>query len=149
MPSNNMIHLVYVSTATCKMSNEELLFLLKQSRNRNKRQNVTGMLLYAGGNFFQVLEGERKDVEEIYETIVKDVRNMGNVVLLKEAIENRTFPEWSMGFSHLTSSDKAAVEGYSEFLERKMEPEEFANKADTIFGRKVLALLYQFKKGNV
>jgi len=80
------------------MSDEDLLLLLEQSRNRNKRQNVTGMLLYVSGNFFQVLEGDIKDVEEIYEAIVKDERNKGNIVILKENIKERTFPNWSMGF---------------------------------------------------
>lgn len=139
-----MIHLVYVSSATREMSEEDLLYLLEQSRDRNKRQNVTGMLLYAGGNFFQVLEGDKKDVEEIYAAIVSDERNTGNIELIKENINERTFPDWSMGFKHLTSQNKASIEGYTEFLDRKMEPDEFANKSD-----KILGLLFQFKKGNV
>ncbi|MCB1826599.1 MAG: BLUF domain-containing protein [Candidatus Competibacteraceae bacterium] len=139
-----MIHLIYVSSATHEMSEEDLLFLLKQARDRNKRQDVTGMLLYAGGNFFQVLEGEDKDVEEIYEAILRDERNTGNIVIVKEDINERTFPFWSMGFKHLTRQNKKLINGYSEFLDRKMEPEEFANKSNVIIN-----LLYQFKKGNV
>lgn len=138
-----MIHLVYVSSATREMNEEDLLFLLEQSRNRNKEKNVTGMLLYVGGNFFQVLEGDKKDVEEIYESIVKDDRNKGNIIILKESINERTFPGWSMGFKHLTAQNIGTVEGYSEFLGRNMEPEEFARKPN-----KVLGLLYQFKKRN-
>ena len=139
-----MIHLVYVSSATREMSEEDLLFLLEQSRNRNKRQNITGMLLYAGGNYFQVLEGDIKDVEEIYEAIVNDERNKGNIVILKGNIKERKFPDWSMGFKHLTDQDSDYVEGYTDFLDSRMEPEEFVNRQDN-----VLMLLYQFKKGNV
>ncbi len=139
-----MIHLVYVSSATRAMSEADLLCLLEQSRNRNKRQNVTGMLLYTGGNYFQVLEGEEKDVDEIYEAIVCDERNNGHIVILKENINDRTFLKWSMGFKYLTTQDKDLLEGYSEFLDRSMKPEDFTNKSD-----KVLELLYQFKKGNV
>ena len=62
-----MIHLIYVSSATREMTEEDLIFLLEQSRNRNLRQHVTGMLLFVGGNFIQVLEGDDKDVEEINE----------------------------------------------------------------------------------
>ncbi len=139
-----MIHLVYVSSAAYELSTEELLGLLAQSRERNSRQHITGMLLYAGGNFFQVLEGEQKDVEEIYASIVKDNRNKGNIVLLKEKIERRTFPDWSMGFKQLTSDNKSAITGYTEFLDRNISPEEFASHS-----HEVLAMLYQFKKGNV
>lgn len=137
------MQLIYVSSATMEMSGSDLLFLLTQSRNRNKRQGVTGMLLYAGGNFFQLLEGEIRDVEEIYAAIVNDARNKGNIVLLRKHVDDRTFPEWSMAFKHLTARDRASVEGYSEFLNRRMAPEEFATKAD-----RILELLYQFKKGN-
>jgi hypothetical protein len=89
------------------------------------------------------LEGDEKDVEEIYEAIVNDQRNTGNIVMVKENINERTFPDWSMGFKHLTSQDKASIKGYSEFLDRKMEPEEFANKSNNI-----LDLLFQFRKYN-
>jgi len=136
-----MIHLIYVSSASQEMSEENLLFLLEQSRSRNKRQNVTGMLLYAKGNFFQVLEGEKSDVEEIYEAIENDGRNKGNIVIEKKDISERTFPDWSMGFKHLTSHNKATIKGYSEFLDRQMKPEKFADKIND-----VTALLYQFKK---
>ncbi len=126
------------------MSESDLLFLLIQSRDRNKRQDITGMLLYAGGNFFQILEGEKEDVEEIYEAIVNDDRNKGNIVVLKDRIESRAFPKWSMGFRNLTTEDKTSFEGYTEFLDRNMEPEEFSNRPE-----KVINLLYRFKEGNL
>jgi hypothetical protein len=138
-----MIQLVYVSSATREMSEDDLLYLLDKSRSRNKRQNVTGMLLYAGGNFFQVLEGDKKDVEEIFKAIVIDERNKGSIEILKEDIIERTFPSWSMGFKHLTSQNNLSIQGYTEFQNRKMQPDEFANKPDM-----VLELLYRFKSDN-
>ena len=67
------------------------------------------MLLYAGGNFFQVLEGDEKDVEEIYKDIVDDERNKGNILILKENIKKRRFPYWSMGFKHISSQNKQVL----------------------------------------
>ena len=136
-----MIHLIYVSSATRQMSEEELIYLLSQSRDRNERQNVTGILLYAGGNFIQILEGEEKDVEEIYQSILNDDRNRGNILIEKENIKQRDFPDWSMGFEHLTNQKKTTIKGYSEFLEREMEPEEIAKNSNEI-----IELLYGFKK---
>lgn len=136
-----MIRLIYVSSASRLMSEEDLIHLLNQARSRNEEHKVTGMLLYAGGNFMQVLEGEEKDVEEIYSTILNDERNKGNIVIEKENIKNRDFPDWSMGFKNLTNHKKAAIKGYSEFLERKMGPEEIANKSN-----EVVELLYGFKE---
>ena len=137
-----MIHLVYVSSATSEMSEQDLVMLLEQSRSRNRKLNVTGMLLYANGNFFQVLEGQREDVEEIYRSILRDERNTGNIELINEEITEQTFPQWSMGFAYLTNEKIAAMDGYSEFLRKNIEPDQFANKPDI-----VLDLLYQFKEG--
>ena len=122
------------------MSEGDLIHLLNQSRNRNERQNVTGMLLYAGGNFIQVLEGEEKDVEEIYQSILNDDRNRGNILIEKENIKERIFPDWSMGFEHLTGEKKNTIKGYSEFLEREMKPEEIVK-----YSNEIIELLYGFK----
>jgi hypothetical protein len=40
------------------MAHEELLTLLAQSRKNNLPTDITGMLMYMEGCFFQVLEGE-------------------------------------------------------------------------------------------
>ena len=136
-----MIRLIYVSSATRLMSEDSLIALLNQARNRNERQNVTGMLLYADGNFMQVLEGDERDVEEIYNEILNDERNKGHIIIEKENIEDRDFPDWSMGFKNLSSQREAMPKGFSKFLQSKMDPEEVAFHSNDI-----VELLYEFKK---
>jgi hypothetical protein len=136
-----MIRLIYVSSATEPLGEQALVELLDQSRKRNRSLNVTGMLLYADGNFIQVLEGETVDVYAIYESILNDSRNHGNIAIEKEPIEQRDFPDWSMGFEHITEERKASIEGYTEFLQREMQPDEFACNPTEI-----VELLYQFKR---
>ena len=135
-----MIRLVYASSAAREMSEDDLLFLLEKSRSRNKRQNVTGMLLYIGESFIQVLEGEEKDVSEIYEDIRKDDRNIGIIVMVKEPISERAFPDWSMGFEQLSEKDIDDLDGYTNFLDSEMTPEQIASQSD-----KAISLLYYFK----
>ena len=50
-------HVVYVSTASEPMDDEDLAELLAQSRERNARNDITGMLLYKDSRFIQLLEG--------------------------------------------------------------------------------------------
>jgi hypothetical protein len=138
-----MIRLIYVSTAGQYLSEQDLGALLEKAQERNARQNVTGMLLYAGGNFIQVLEGEEKDVEDIYSSIAKDKRNKGHIVMKKESITERNFPEWAMGFKHLQKEGDDKISGYSEFLNREMDPAEIVKNSDA-----VVNLLYDFKKNN-
>ncbi len=67
-----LFHLIYVSTAVKPMIGDELVSLLEQSRARNKRHRITGMLLYSDGHFMQVLEGEEASVMKIFEDISHD-----------------------------------------------------------------------------
>ncbi|WP_320826648.1 BLUF domain-containing protein [Reinekea sp.] len=139
-----MIHLLYVSSAKGAMTEDDLLYLLEQSRSRNEKLNITGMLLYSGGNFMQILEGEDKDVEDIYDAIKIDPRHKGSILVLKQNIEMRTFPDWSMGFKNYTKKSTNSEGEYEEVLNRKRNPEKFANSSDM-----VLDLLDQFKQGNI
>ncbi|MBN2894411.1 MAG: BLUF domain-containing protein [Campylobacterales bacterium] len=137
-----MIELIYVSSATKTMSEAELLGILEVSRIRNQEDGITGMLLYAGGNFFQVLEGEHSAVMATYNRILRDPRHKDCMVLTKNEIAQRSFPEWSMGFKYLGASGEE-LEGFSEFFNRSMKPEEIAQKPSV-----VIDLLYMFKRRN-
>lgn len=136
-----MIQLVYVSSATWAMSETALLALLEQARARNARQHVTGMLLYAGDNFIQVLEGEAADVEEIYAAIVNDDRHKDHIVLRKGAISSRTFADWSMGFRQVGENDLSRIPGFTNFLDAELPPKQVAKRFDD-----VLLLLYGFRQ---
>jgi len=68
----NMYHIVYVSSASSKFSEEELLSILDGARKANEALGVTGLLVYIDGNIIQLLEGEENDVKTIYAKIVLD-----------------------------------------------------------------------------
>lgn len=111
-----MIQLIYVSTATRQMSEDDLVKLLTQSRERNGREGITGLLLHVNSNFLQILEGERKNVEGIYRSILNDDRNTSNILIDLKDIENRAFPDWRMGFQRIAPDELGPLEGYSDFL---------------------------------
>lgn len=79
------------------------------------------MLLYNNATYMQVLEGPEKDVHEIYESILKDSRNTGNVKLLEEPIDQRDFSGWSMGFKNLESCTPEELPGFSEIFDGKLD----------------------------
>lgn len=126
---NNLIHLIYRSSATKWLTEEDLVSLLERARKRNKDKSITGMLLYANACFIQVLEGEEIDVEEVYSRILKDPLNNANVILLKENINTRDFPEWSMGFANLDAYSGNDLQGYVDMFKSNFAA---AGAADTI-----------------
>ena len=115
--SDDLISLIYVSSATRLLSDQELVDILNISRENNKQRNITGMLLYKDGNFMQVLEGPEGAVLELYEAIRKDNRHKGVMLLGVERVEVRSFPAWEMGFTNMDKLDIRNMPGYSPFLE--------------------------------
>lgn len=116
-----MEYLVYVSTAKKMMEDADLLELLTQSRERNLRQNVTGVLLYSEGTFMQVLEGSKEDVYAIYDSIERDLRHRNIIKLVKGQADKRVFPNWSMAFTSVNAETLELIEGYFNSAKTNLE----------------------------
>lgn len=78
-----MIRLLYISSATKPMTDDELLVLLNECRKSNNKDGITGMMLYCGDSFIQVLEGNTEEVDSLFKTIKKDPRHSNVTVLEK------------------------------------------------------------------
>ena len=135
-----MYYLIYVSSATEQFSRPELEALLAKSRQNNQRVNVTGLLLYKGGNFIQILEGEKEAVLATHARVSQDPRHRGMITMAQGNIEKRQFPDWSMGFQLLQSNEPVSLKGYSTFLSEPMATAALNGATGT-----VKALLNQFK----
>ena len=111
-----MHYMIYTSTATELMSEDQLKDLLEKARSNNMTRNISGMLLYSNGVFMQVLEGDNKaDLDQLYQQIEQDRRHHGIIHLTAGKTENRQFPEWSMGFHHL-DPHVAEESGFNNFM---------------------------------
>lgn len=105
-------HLVYQSTATWPMYEQELEKLLKQARDWNMRHQLTGVLLYSYSNIMQVLEGPEDEVFHIFEKIECDARHRNVLKLADGPIQQRNFSQWSMGFKSVAPEDFTHLAGY-------------------------------------
>ena len=70
--NGTLYHLGYVSTETDPFTNTRLVELLEIARRVNGERNVTGLLLYREGSFYQVLEGSETDVKRTFADIERD-----------------------------------------------------------------------------
>jgi hypothetical protein len=122
-----MFFLVYVSSAVKLFSKSALVDLLNQSREKNYRLAITGMLLYKDGNFMQVLEGDETAVRGLHATIARDPRHRGVTTILEGPLADRSFPDWSMGFRDLNSPEVLQLPGFNEFLNTRLSEAEFSN----------------------
>jgi hypothetical protein len=113
-----MHSITYVSAAVKILSQEALLNLLQRSRDNNAVFGISGLLLYKNGNFIQTIEGPEQHVRQLYNNICNDKSHHRMITIFDESIEERAFPQWSMGFLNLGQNE---VPGYTDFLSEKAD----------------------------
>lgn len=106
--------LIYISQATRKMSNQELVEIHSKAQSNNAKVDVTGSLFYNGGWFLQILEGPMQTLTKLYNKIEEDTRHKNSRVLYNEPAEFRTFTRWSM---NMTNLDDRQADKYNELVE--------------------------------
>ena len=100
------------------MDINDLTALLTQSREKNARLKITGLLIYGKREFLQLLEGNKEDIFDLYNTIVKDKRHQQVNLLWDGAIDDRSFKDWSMAFLNIDDINLEKLKGYSSFLQQ-------------------------------
>jgi len=95
---------------------EELANLLQVARENNAKLGLTGMLLYAEGSFFQVLEGPEDVVDALYAKIERDKRHTHVTMIIREPIPKRYFDAWTMGFYKVSREELAGMSGINDFF---------------------------------
>lgn len=96
--------LIYASQAIKPFSGDELESLLTAARIHNARHGLSGLLLYAGQSFLQILEGELDALTSLYGRIASDGRHTRLRLLASTPIERRKFAQWSMGFEQVNDA---------------------------------------------
>ncbi len=100
-----IFQLCYTSTVTSDMQRQDLVDLLTLSRRKNEALGITGLLLYSGDQFIQLLEGDEAEVRKLYELICQDQRHRDVKLVYEEWVEARQCPDWTMGFQALPDSE--------------------------------------------
>jgi len=113
-----LYNLAYISKNTIKGSEEEvdeqIKTILAAAHKNNPALGVTGALLFSGGYFCQVIEGEEEVLEDLFETIQMDDRHGEVTVLQFEPIEERGFSEWAMALAGIEDEMRFDIGGVLE-----------------------------------
>jgi len=109
-----LVRLLYASRATAPLITSVQDSILEQSRARNPKLGITGILCYSDDLFIQALEGGRDEVCSLYNTIVRDDRHQHVRILSFEEIHERRFGNWTMGQVNLAKVNPSLLLKYSE-----------------------------------
>ncbi|MFD2517327.1 BLUF domain-containing protein [Salinimicrobium flavum] len=82
-----MLHAIcYISTASSDFNDTEIAGLMAKWKQKNSDLDIKGILLFSVGNFFQVLEGEKAKVLELFSGVMKDTRHTSIIQVLGQDV---------------------------------------------------------------
>ena len=108
-----LTRIIYCSTATEGVDIDEFRRILATAQKNNAAKDLTGMLMFNSRIFLQVLEGDRKEVNKLYNTLEQDPRHKDLMILKYERAESRQWADWSMSFAPASEANRAVYLKYS------------------------------------
>jgi blue light- and temperature-responsive anti-repressor len=95
--------LIYRSRALRRFSQSEVDQLAAKAFARNLTLHVTGVLVFDGEHFLQVLEGPADAVEAVFDRLSRDTRHDNLVTMLCTQAARRRFGSWGMYYARTQS----------------------------------------------
>lgn len=93
-----IFQLAYSSIGVPELNSEAIDKIISSAIEYNANRKITGSLIFQDGIFFQILEGDEKDVLALLEKIKKDDRHQELQIAWTATVENRKFDMWSMRY---------------------------------------------------
>jgi hypothetical protein len=115
--------LTYVSRAADGLTDEDVFRIYKTATEFNSLDGVTGLLVYDGTVFMQVVEGTDDALSALVTRLKRDVRHRELRIVDQRAISTRSFADWSMKLLRVSRAHMAAVESIETELGPRVAPE--------------------------
>lgn len=80
---------------------DDMLFAAKKF---NAQNTITGIILFANGQFLQLIEGEESKIKSLYKRISNDTRHHKVNLLFNQKTERRLFKDWYMSYYDLSGN---------------------------------------------
>lgn len=93
-----MKRLIYCSIASEEVDFNSVGGILTQAVAKNNEKGITGMLVYDGEKFLQCIEGDKNEIDELYQKLTNDFRHHTLHLIGEELDERRLFTQWNMGY---------------------------------------------------
>jgi len=96
--------LTYTSLARLDLGPDDLEAIHRTARELNALDGITGLLVFNGTHFLQIVEGAQPAIDDLLGRLKGDPRHTGIEVRDERSIEARSFPDWSMELVRVSSS---------------------------------------------
>lgn len=100
--------LTYTSLARLDLTEGDLNAIHQTARHLNVLDGVTGLLLFDGSRFLQIIEGAEDAIDNLVERLRMDPRHSAFEVRDERYVEQRSFPDWSMELLRVSAGYRTA-----------------------------------------
>ncbi len=101
-----LAQLIYASEASAPMQVDDIEGILNDARRKNRSLDLTGILMFDRQFFLQVIEGDPQQLSDLYARLARDARHKRLKILQFDAISQRSFGDWSMGFAAASNANQ-------------------------------------------
>jgi hypothetical protein len=91
--------LAWSSVPSPSFSAARLNEIVAPSRRNNERNHISGMLLFTGAHFLGILEGDERDLGNLWLRLERDERHCDLIRIGDDLCGERWFPEWMMAYT--------------------------------------------------
>lgn len=114
--ASSMKSLIYVSRAAPGLKPDDLDRIHHSAINLNALDGITGLLVYNGTHFLQIVEGTPDAIDDLLERLRRDPRHNDLNVRDEAIVTSASFPDWSMNLVKVSAGRFEACEDMAECL---------------------------------
>ncbi len=118
-----MKSLTYTSLAQLDLEAADLEDIHRTARDANALNGITGLLIFNGTHFLQVIEGTEEAIDALVDNLRRDPRHTGFEIRDLSSVEERSFPDWSMELVRVEASYFEARESVEDRLPDAIAPQ--------------------------
>lgn len=108
--------LTYTSLARLDLTVDDLEAIHRTARECNAIDGISGLLIFNGTHFLQIVEGSPAAIDDLVERLRRDPRHSGFEIREVHDSDHRSFPDWSMELVRVSASYFEARETIAERL---------------------------------
>jgi hypothetical protein len=96
--------LTYTSLARLDLTAGDIEAIHRTARDVNALEGISGLLIFNGTHFLQIIEGAPEAIDELVERLRRDPRHGSIEIRDQREIAERNFPDWSMELVRVSAS---------------------------------------------
>ena len=108
--------LTYTSLARLDLTADDVEAIHRTARESNALEGITGLLIFNGTHFLQIIEGAPQAIDDLVERLRRDPRHSGIEIRDQREVAERSFPDWSMELVRVSASYFDAKNSVSDSL---------------------------------